>query len=92
MVGICPGGYCPGGICPRTNIAQQVLDAASPRKAKKVAAQLKSPEQSTNLVKCTAIKVSLMAFILKVKWNKYAKFRQTLPEQSVRPLHVIIGV
>ena len=62
----------------RNVIAQQVLDAAPHREAKQVAAQLKSLEHSTNLAKCAPIKVYVMAFILKVKWNQCAKFRQAL--------------
>ena len=51
---------------------------ASSREEKQVAAQLKSSEHSTNLAKWAIIKVSDMAFILQVKWNQCAKFRQAL--------------
>ena len=41
----------------RNDIAQKVLNAASPGDAKQVAAQLKSSEYSTNLAKWVTIKV-----------------------------------
>ena len=62
----------------RNDIAQRVLNAASTREEKQVAAQLKSSEHSMNMAKWATIKVSVMAFILKVKWNQCAKFRQAL--------------
>ena len=62
----------------RNDIAQKVLNAASTREEKQVAAQLKASEHSMNMAKWDTIKVSVMAFILKVKWNQCAKFRQAL--------------
>ena len=59
-------------------LLNEYLTLHPPREAKQVAAQLKSPEHSRNLAKWTRIKVSVMAFILKVKWNQCAKFRQPL--------------
>ena len=40
----------------RNDIAHKVVDAATPRETKEVAAQLKSSEHSTNLTKWATIK------------------------------------
>ena len=62
----------------RKDIAQQVLDAASSKKAKQVTAQLKAPEHCVRLAEWDTINLSVMAFIMKVKWNQCAKFRQAI--------------
>ena len=62
----------------RKDIAQQVLDAASPKEAKQVAAQLKAPEYCARLAEWDTIKLSVMALTMKVKWNQCAKFRQAI--------------
>ena len=62
----------------RSDIAQLVLDATSPREAKQISAQLKTTEHTAHLAEWATIKLSVMSYILKVKWNQCAKFRQAL--------------
>ena len=62
----------------RSDIAQLVLEATSPHEAKQISAQLKVKEYTAHLAEWATIKLSVMSFILKVKWNQCAKFRQAL--------------
>ena len=60
------------------NIAQEVLNAATPKEAKQVASQLKTSTYSDQLAKWAKIEISVMDFILRAKWNCCAKFQQAL--------------
>ena len=60
------------------DIAQEVLNATTPKEAKQVASQLKTSKYSDQLAKWAKIKISVMDFILRAKWNCCAKFQQTL--------------
>ena len=59
----------------RHDVAQEVYDAPTPKEAKMIASRLKIAD---NLAEWDKIKVSVMDFILRVKWNCCAKFRQSL--------------
>ena len=62
----------------RQDIAQQVYDAPTPKDAKLIASQLKIAKNSMQLADWAKIKVGVMDFILRAKWNCCAKFRQAL--------------
>ena len=49
-----------------------------PYEAKMIASRLKIADNSVQLAEWDKIKVSVMDFILRVKWNCCAKFRQSL--------------
>ena len=62
----------------RIDIAEAVFNAASPKLAKEAAAPLKSSEYTVLLAEWAKIKLAVMSFILRVKWNCCGKFRQAL--------------
>ena len=62
----------------RPDIAKLVSEAPTPKEAKRVASQLKTREHSDDLAKWDKIKLSVMSFILRVKWNCCDKFKQAL--------------
>ena len=62
----------------RHDVAQKVYDAPTPKEAKMIASRLKIADNSVQLAEWDKIKVSVMDFILRVKWNCCAKFRQSL--------------
>ena len=64
----------------RSDIAQQVFDASTPKTAKEIAAQLKTPGNTERLAEWANINLSVMAYIMKVKWNCCARFRQALQQ------------
>ena len=66
----------------RNDIAQLVLDAACPREVKRISGQLKSPKHSTRLAGWDTIQVYVVAFILKVYLNQYAKFMPLSPQKE----------
>ena len=66
------------------DVAQEVYDAppgglrCTPKEAKMIASRLKIADNSVQLAEWDKIKVSVMDFILRVKWNCFSKFRQSL--------------
>ena len=60
------------------DVAKLVIDSPTPREAKQIASQLKVSENSEQLAEWYKINISMMNYILRVKWNSCAKFRQAL--------------
>ena len=64
--------------CDRPDMAQQVFEAPTPKRAKEISTHLKSLVNKECLANWGTIKLSVMKFVLGLKWNSCAKFRQTL--------------
>ena len=62
----------------RPDIARQVYDSPTPKDAKLIASHLKVPQNAGELAEWDKIKLSVMEYISRVKWNCCAKFRQAL--------------
>ena len=64
--------------CDRPDIAKQVYDAPSPKAAKQISAKLKTCVSEDVLASWDNIKLTVMDFVLKNKWNSCNTFRQSL--------------
>ena len=62
----------------RHDIANAIINAPTPKEAKQIASQLKTDEFTDQLARWAKIKVCVMNFILRIKWNCCTKFRQAL--------------
>ena len=62
----------------RHDIANAIINAPTPKEAKQIASQLKTDEFTDQLARWAKIKVCVMDFILRIKWNCCTKFRQAL--------------
>ena len=62
----------------KPDVAELVVDAPTPKEAKQIASQLKGTEYSELLAEWHKINLSVMNYILRVKWNFCKKFRQSL--------------
>ena len=64
--------------CDRSDIAIQVYDAPSPKGTKQISAKLKTCVSEDVLARWDNIKLTVMDFVLKNKWNLCNNFRQSL--------------